>query len=104
GVDGRSLVGVIRSAEAASPHDVVHWHVGGRNGQWAVREGDWKLIGNAWDTSAGERKTERIGLFLANLAEDPGETRNRAGEKPKVVERLKRLHEEWAEAARSKGK
>ena len=47
-VDGKSLVGVIKSADAESPHRVVHWQVGTdpKRSQWAVREGDWKLIGN----------------------------------------------------------
>lgn len=105
-IDGRSLVGVLRSVEAPSPHERLVWHVGARNPQWAVREGDWKLIGNAWDTAAGvswaagasEKKTERFPLFLANLAEDGGERRNRAEERPDLVARLKKIHDDWAAA------
>ncbi|MCX6898029.1 MAG: sulfatase-like hydrolase/transferase [Verrucomicrobia bacterium] len=103
-IDGRSLVPVLKSADAPSPHDVLHWHVGdGRNPQWAVREGDWKLIGNAWDSAAGvawgvpggDKKTQRFPLFLSNLVEDVGEKKNFAAEQPEIAERLRKLHDDW---------
>jgi hypothetical protein len=75
---------------------VLHWHVGaGPNAQWAAREGDWKLIGNARDTSGGPLSNEDKKLFLSNLAEDISETRNLAKENPNVVARLKKLHDDW---------
>lgn len=92
-VDGRSMVGIIREAGARSAHGAVHWAMGR---QWAVREGDWKLMGNPVDESRKGALTKADELFLVNLAEDVGETRNVAREKPEVVERLRRLHEEWA--------
>jgi arylsulfatase A-like enzyme len=96
-LDGRSLAGVLRDAQAPSPHAgrALHWQVGrGANADWAVREGDWKLIGNARDTSQGGAPVERIPLFLANLASDPGEKTNLAGAHPDRVERLRRLHKQ----------
>jgi arylsulfatase A-like enzyme len=96
-IDGRSLVPVLKSADAPGPHDVLHWHVsGGKNPQWAVREGDWKLIGNAMDTTVGDRKPERFPLWLSHLADDIGERNNRAAERPDLVARLKKLHDDWA--------
>jgi arylsulfatase A len=95
-LDGRSLLGVLRNANAPSPHAgrSLHWQVGrGENADWAVRAGDWKLIGNALDTGVDPRERNRIPLFLANLKEDPGETTNRAEEHPDIVSRLRRLHE-----------
>jgi arylsulfatase A len=94
-LDGRSLVPVLKSADAPSPHDVLRWQTGvGSNARWAIRQGDWKLIGNAEDTAAtGEAGRQRIPLFLANLAKDPGERRNVAEQNAEVVVRLKRLHE-----------
>jgi arylsulfatase A-like enzyme len=98
-LDGKSLAGVIRSASAKTPHAVTHWQVGnGKNSQWAVREGDWKLIGNARDTTDG-RKAENVSLFLSNLAEDSGEGKNYAQEQADVVARLKKLHDDWAATA-----
>lgn len=95
-IDGRSIVGVIRSADAASPHQVLYWQLGqGPQAQWAVREGDWKLIGNAVDSSHKAPITEEDRLFLANLQQDQREMKNLAREYPRVVERLKHLHEDW---------
>jgi arylsulfatase A len=91
-LDGRSLVPVLQSADAASPHPVFHWQLGN---QWAAREGDWKLIVNARDTD-GKPVPESERTFLANLRLDPGERRNFAGEQPDLVKRLRDLHETWA--------
>jgi arylsulfatase A-like enzyme len=95
-IDGLSIVPVIRSATAPSPHKVLHWHVGNdRNAQWATREGDWKLIGNAQDTSGGPLSDADKKLFLSNLVTDVSESHNLARERPDVVVRLKKLHDDW---------
>jgi arylsulfatase A len=91
-LDGQSLRAVIESSDAPSPHDVLHWELGD---QWAVREGPWKLIGNPKDTSNKAPLQPADRLFLANLADNPGEMRNLAAEQPEVVIRLKKLHDEW---------
>ena len=95
-LDGQSLVPVLKSAGAPTPHDALHWQVGtGANAQWAVRQGDWKLIGQAWDTTQNDKGRERIPLFLSNLAEEAGEQRNYADARPDLVERLRKTHDEW---------
>jgi arylsulfatase A-like enzyme len=97
-IDGKSISPVIRSAKAPSPHGVLHWHLnGGKKDQpqWAVRQGDWKLIGNVQDTSGGALDGDDKKLFLANLALDVSEKKNLAKENPEVVERLLKLHQEW---------
>ena len=94
-LDGRSLVAVIRHEKASSPHDgrALHWQVGsGPKADWAVREGDWKLIGKSRDTSDG-RQSEPIELFLVNLKSDPGETTNLAGVEADRVTYLRQLHD-----------
>jgi arylsulfatase A-like enzyme len=87
-LNGRSLVPVIRSADAPSPHEVLHWQVGQ---QWAVRQGDWKLLHNPIDP-ASSQKPELVDQrwFLANLASDPGERTNLAAQHPEIVERLRK--------------
>lgn len=98
-IDGKSITDVLRSADAPSPHDALHWQTGrGPGAQWAVRQGDWKLIGNALDTTDG-RNQKRFPLFLANLAEDIGEKTNRAADQPAVVERLRGLHDDLVRRA-----
>ena len=80
----------------ASTHDVVHGHVGtGEKAQWAVRQGDWKLIGYPRDTSDKAPLTDADTLFLSNLARDPSEMQNFAKANPEVVRRLKALHDAW---------
>jgi arylsulfatase A len=95
-LDGRSLARVLRDGQAPSPHagGALHWQVGrGANADWAVREGPWKLIGNARDTGQSAAHSERIPLFLAHLERDPGETINLAERHPERVARLRELHE-----------
>ncbi len=100
-VDGRSVVSVLRSANAPSPHGVLHWHVGGgKMPQWAVRDGEWKLIGNVQSTPDPDLTADDQQLFLANLADDPGEKTNRAAQRPEIVGRLRQLHEDWVAANR----
>jgi len=95
-IDGRSLLPVIRSADAPSPHTEFHWQSGGgRQPQWAVRQGDWKLIGNPRDTSDKALLTAADRRFLVNLSERVDELENLAGRHPDVVRRLEKLHEAW---------
>lgn len=95
-LDGRSLIGVLRDPGAVSPHEgrALHWQMGqGTNAEWAVRQGDWKLLGNTRDTTNG-RQPQSVKLFLANLRDDPGETTNLAEQHPELVARLRKLHEQ----------
>jgi arylsulfatase A len=99
-LDGKSLVPVINSADAATAHKTFHWQSGGN--QWAVREGDWKLIGNPRDTSEKAKLTKDDKLFLSNLAIDKTEMKNIASKHPEIVQRLKQAHEEWAREVSSR--
>ena len=104
-LDGRSLTAVLYDAAAPTPHvnHALHWQTGeGPNADWAVREGDWKLIGRTRDTTRADKGAEVVTLFLANIAEDPGETNNVASERPDLVSRLKKLHDEHLGDARAK--
>jgi len=95
-LDGKSLAGAIRSADAPSPHPVFHWQTGAaKNPSWAVREGNWKLLGNPRDpgNEASLGKEDRV--FLVNLADDVGERKNLAGGYPEIVARLEQLHRQW---------
>ena len=96
-IDGKSIVPVIKSAEAPSPHDVLHWHLSGTPPQWAVRQGDWKLMGNLTegDNVTSKLTPEDKKLFLANLAQDPTESKNLAADHPDETARLLKLHQDW---------
>ncbi len=81
-LDGQSLLPIIKSPATPSHHRVMHWQW---SKNWAVREGEWKLI------STGKN------LFLGNLSEDRPEEKNHAADQPQIVQRLVSLHEAWAE-------
>ena len=83
-LDGRSLLPLIRDPKKKSPHEVLHFAWGNR---WAVRQGDWKLIGEKGRPQAS----------LHNLADDKPEATNYAKARPELVDRLRKLHEAWAE-------
>ena len=98
-LDGHSIVDVINSSDAPSPHKTFHWQSGrGAGGrQWAVRDGDWKLIGNPKDTSNKAQLNDSDKLFLVNLGEDITEMKNVAANHPDVVKRLSAMHDAWIE-------
>lgn len=103
-LDGKSLIAVIQQ-DAPTPHKVVHWQTGGaldENSSWAVRSGDWKLLGNPRDPNR-ENLTEADSLFLVNLSEDIAEMKNVASHHPEQVEKLKKLHDSWVEEILEQG-
>ena len=87
-LDGRSIVEVIRSADAPSPHDHLQWRLGN---QWAVREGSWKLLRNPNDNDTHKLTGADKEWFLANIDQDCGERTNLAPAHPEIVERLRKL-------------
>jgi arylsulfatase A len=84
-LDGKDISKVI-TADAPSPHQVLHWHTGGA---WAVRQGDWKLI-------SGRAK----GLY--NLAKDVGEKNDLSKANAEKLAELKKLHDMWARTLKKK--
>ncbi|WP_020523656.1 sulfatase family protein [Catelliglobosispora koreensis] len=77
---------------------VLHWDCGF---QWAVREGDLKLLWVEPGSPYAEaiRQVEHTdpgsGIYLFDLAADPGEISNLAAQRPADVSRLTQLHEAW---------
>ena len=100
-IDGKSLVKVIKSDDAVSAHTDFHWMSSGSNPQWAVREGDWKLIGNPRDPTSKLPLDNDDKLFLVNLSSDVSEKKNLRYTHPEELERLKLVHERWLADLRS---
>ena len=92
--DGKSLTDVIASSESKSPHDHLFWLLGNpKNGQWAVRQGPWKLLGNARDRGVPKNAAAVDKLFLANLEVNPSEEKNLKSQHPEVVVKLQAIRD-----------
>ena len=96
-LDGKSLVNVLRSANAPTPHKSFYWQLGrGRNAQWVVRRGPWKLLGTPADRRAPGSLSKDDRIFLANLETDKTEAKNLAADHPQVVSELTALQKRYA--------
>ena len=96
-LDGKDLSAVLKDADAPSPHDSFYWQMGAnpQRAQWAVRKGDWKLLGNCRDTSqAAPLTNDDKRAFLVNLREDEGERKNLANSRQDVVQELQQIRQE----------
>ena len=78
-LDGVNLLPHLLGEKPGAPHEILFWKNGDRG---AVRQGDWKLLISPWQPK----------LQLFNLADDIGEKRDLAGEKPEL---LAKLHKAW---------
>ena len=82
-LDGVDLLPYLTGKETGPPHETLYWRFGD---QWAVRHGDWKLVGGGGGDLAGE---------LYNIAKDKAESENLAGESHEKVTELKSLWDQW---------
>ena len=100
---GTSLVPLIKGETDKHP-DVMNWLWGSFDdtvGQWVVRKGPWKLIGNVKDRRApNSLSPEDRKIFLANLDEDITESENLASKYPEKVKELLTIHKQWYEQAK----
>ncbi len=98
-IDGRNALPIAVSG-APSAHDAVYWANGH---QLAVRQGKWKLVidGIVYDgTPEGNKPLQGDdAVFLSNLDDDPGESRNLRHEHPEIVDRLSTAAHQWLKDA-----
>lgn len=93
-LDGRSMLPIIRNSSAPSAHPVLHFQWVKK---WAVRQGDWKLLYEPGrKPKKGKKGKPAARITLHNLADAKPEAKNHAKGHPEIVERLQKLHEEWA--------
>jgi len=90
-LDGKSLVPIIENQNLKSNHDEGFCWQNGKS--WASRKGDWKLLGNPF--IAGGTFSPNDSLFLVNLKDDPGESKNLADTHSEKVRQLKIQFEDW---------
>ncbi|WEK37793.1 MAG: sulfatase-like hydrolase/transferase [Candidatus Pseudobacter hemicellulosilyticus] len=94
-LDGKSLAPVINSASAPSPHPAFYWQSRGskENPQWAVRDGDWKLLHNPQQAKPGDLDNQHF--MLINLQQDSTESVNLSSRYPDMLQKLKKQYEDW---------
>ena len=80
--DGMNLLPILSGETTAKPRDLF-WSAGGEEGWWAVRSGDWKLVG----------EKGKVGLF--DLGQDISEKEDLASRMPEKVRELTALHDAW---------
>jgi arylsulfatase A-like enzyme len=87
---------------AASRHDAIFWSSGG---QLAVRRGKWKLVqnGKVFDgTPPGSQPLQGDdALFLSNVEDDPGESKNLRRQYPAVLDELQTLADQWLRSVKN---
>lgn len=102
-LDGKSLASVLKDKAQPTPHEHLYWRLGGGNKpQWVVRQGKWKLLGNAKDTTDRRVKITVDPIFLVDIENDKSETTNVADQHPKVVDRLTAVHLQVVESLKNK--
>jgi arylsulfatase A-like enzyme len=82
GGEGTNLLPYLAGSRTGEPHDQLHWlH---RNGSWAIRAGDWKLV------------VDRQGReHLFDLSRDLAEQNNLRAEHPGKVDELRQAWASW---------
>ena len=80
--DGKNILPILRGEVAPEPRNFF-WCSGSQEGWWAVRSGDWKLVGDK----------ARVGLF--DLSKDVSEQNDLAKTMPETVAELTKLHDAW---------
>jgi arylsulfatase A-like enzyme len=83
-LDGTDLIPYLTGRRSDRPHEILFWR---RGPNWAVREGDWKLLFHPRSGPAP---------MLFHLAEDPGEKTDLAAAHPDRVKALKARYDAWA--------
>ena len=81
-LDGKSILPALRG-ETDKLHDELYWSSGSEKGKWAIRSGNWKLVG----------QKNRVELF--DLEKDLSETTDLVKKHPKVVSELKEKYNTW---------
>jgi arylsulfatase A-like enzyme len=80
--DGKNILPILRGEVAPEPRNFF-WCSGSQEGWWAVRSGDWKLVGDK----------ARVSLF--DLRKDVSEQNDLAKTMPEQVTELTKLHDGW---------
>lgn len=84
-LDGVNLLPYLEGKDSRAPHEALYWRFGQ---QFAIRQGDWKLVRTDWEGKLGETE-------LYNLAQDIGEKTNLAAKEPARFKELETAWKKW---------
>jgi arylsulfatase A-like enzyme len=85
-IDGVNLMPFLEG-KPGEPHPMLCWDYGG---QWAIRQGRWKLV--SADPGEGEKKPA---IELYDLAQDIGEQNDLSAQHPELVKQLQSDWQAW---------
>jgi arylsulfatase A-like enzyme len=89
--DGVNLLPYLTGKSDGLPHKALFWRHGG---QWAVRQGPWKLV--RWlDRRDNDAESKFMGPELYNVVEDIGEQRNQITTRPEIARELQAAWDSW---------
>ena len=94
GIEGKSIGPAIFEGQDIHVNDIIYWQLGK---QWAVLNGDWKLIGNPVDPSAESKNLifPKDNLFLINIKKDISESKNLADQCPEKLKEMVVIYKKW---------
>jgi arylsulfatase A-like enzyme len=99
-IDGTDIFPVAAS-KAKSPHGALYWM---QNGQLAIRRDRWKLVINGFTAENWPQGNKPLqgddSMFLSDLENDPGESRNLRRQRPEIVDELATMAYKWREQMR----
>jgi len=100
-IDGHDALPMAVS-RAPSTHEAIFWS---QAGQLAVRRSEWKLVknGRVYDgTPDGDKPLAGDdAVFLSNVEQDPGESKNLRHQNPAIADELETLAERWLESVKN---
>jgi arylsulfatase A-like enzyme len=83
-LDGVDLMPYLTGKNPGRPHQTLYWRFGE---QWAIRDGDWKLVASRVDNNQPR---------LINLAEDIGEAKDLSSAQPQKLAELTAKWKAWS--------
>jgi len=89
-LDGTDLMPFLKGGNPGAPHDTLCWKYGP---QWAIRQGDWKLL--RYDLKNEETGERVLTPQLYNLAQDICEQDDLAAQMPEKVKELQKHWDVW---------
>jgi arylsulfatase A-like enzyme len=90
-LDGVNLLPFLTGTSAGLPHEFLFWRHGG---QWAVRQGPWKLV--QWLARGAEDADNQMSEpELYHLVNDIGEKQNRIATQPEKARELQAAWDDW---------